>query len=150
MKKRQIKADSAIFEAGMIANTMELVDEGLLEAPHLFSFVLGQRGALPATPKNLCFLTELIPAGSHWMTVTHGGQDLRFGLLSIGLGGHIRAGFEDNPYFKPGELAKSNAQLIERLVGIARQIGREPASPAEVRRILKLAPRHQIRTPDYA
>lgn len=150
MKKRRIKPDAAIFEAGMIANTMELVDEGLLEAPYLFSFVLGQRGALPATPKNLCFLTETIPPGSHWMAVTHGGQDLRFGLLSIGLGGHIRAGFEDNPYFRPGELAKSNAQLIERLVGIARQLGREPASPAEVRRLLNLTPRHQIRTADVA
>jgi len=149
MKERQIKPDAAIFEAGMITNTLELVDEGLLESPYLFSFVLGQRGALPATPKNLCYLSELVPAGSQWMVVTHGGQDLRFGVLSLGMGGHARAGFEDNPYYRPGEPAQSNAQLIERLVGIARQLGREPATPAQVRQLLKLTPRHEIQALEH-
>ena len=48
------------------------------------------------------------------------------------MGGHIRAGFEDNPYYRPGELANSNAQLIERLVRVARELGREIATPDEV------------------
>ena len=57
------------------------------------------------------------------------------------VGGHARAGFEDNPYYRPGELATSNAQLIERLVRIARDIGREPVAPAEARTLLGLSPR---------
>ena len=53
-------------------------------------------------------------------------------------GGHARAGFEDNPYYRPGELAKSNAQLIERLVRLARELGREIATPADARVMLGL------------
>jgi 3-keto-5-aminohexanoate cleavage enzyme len=54
------------------------------------------------------------------------------------MGGHARAGFEDNPYYRPGEAATSNAQLIERLVRIARELGREPATPSEARVLLRL------------
>ena len=61
MHHRRIKPDIAIFEAGMIANSLELVEQGWIEPPLLFSFVLGQKGALPATPSNLLFLSETIP-----------------------------------------------------------------------------------------
>jgi 3-keto-5-aminohexanoate cleavage enzyme len=136
MHRRRIKPDVAVFEAGMIANSMRLADEGWIEPPFLFSFVLGQVGALPATPKNLLFLSETVPAGSLWSVAGHCGHDLRMSSLAMHVGGHARAGFEDNPYYRPGDLATSNAQLIERLVRIAREIGREPVSPAEARAIL--------------
>jgi 3-keto-5-aminohexanoate cleavage enzyme len=138
MHRRHIKPDIAIFEAGMVANSMRLADEGWIEPPFLFSFVLGQVGALPATPKNLLFLSEIVPAGSLWSVAGHCGHDLRMSSLAMLLGGHARAGFEDNATYRPGELATSNAQLIERLVRIAREIGREPASPAEARTLLGL------------
>jgi 3-keto-5-aminohexanoate cleavage enzyme len=54
------------------------------------------------------------------------------------MGGHVRAGFEDNAYYRPGELAKSNAQLIDRLVRLARETGRRVATPAEARTVLGL------------
>lgn len=136
MHRRRIKPDIAIFEAGMIANAVALAEQGWIAQPMLFGFVLGQRGALPATPKNLLFLSETIPAGSLWGAVGHGGSDLRMATLAMGMGGHVRAGFEDNPFYRPGELATSNAQLIERLVRIARELGREPATPIEARQIL--------------
>jgi 3-keto-5-aminohexanoate cleavage enzyme len=56
----------------------------------------------------------------------------------VALGGHVRVGYEDNPYMAPGELAKNNAVLVERMVGIAHRLGREVATPAEARRILGL------------
>jgi len=59
-------------------------------------------------------------------------------ILAMNMGGHARGGFEDNPYYRPGEVATSNAQLIERLVRIAREIGRSVASPGEVRTLLRL------------
>jgi len=138
MRRRRIKPDIAIFEAGMIANALSLAEQGWIERPMLFGFVLGQKGALPATPKNLLFLNETIPAGAHWGVVGHGGSDLRMAALALAVGGHVRAGFEDNPFYRPGELATSNAQLIERLVRIAREVGREPATPAEARQFLGL------------
>jgi 3-keto-5-aminohexanoate cleavage enzyme len=138
MHRRQIKPDVAIFEVGMIANGMALAQEGWIEPPFLFSFVLGQAGALPATPKNLLFLSETVPPGSLWCVAGHGGHDLRMSVLAMAMGGHARAGFEDNPYYRPGELARSNAQLVERLVRIARELGREVATPDEARAALRL------------
>lgn len=138
MHRRGIKPDIAIFEAGMIASSMALAQHGWIEPPFLFSFVLGQAGALPATARNLLFLRETIPPGSHWCVAGHGGHDLRMSVLAMAMGGHARAGFEDNPYYRPGELAASNAQLIERLVRIGRDLGREPASAEEVRALLGL------------
>ena len=57
------------------------------------------------------------------------------GLL---LGGHVRVGLEDNVYYREGVLAESSAQLVERAARIARELGREPATPAEARTILDL------------
>jgi 3-keto-5-aminohexanoate cleavage enzyme len=141
MRRRRIKPDVAIFDVGMVANSRRLAEEGWIEPPFLFSFVLGQVGAMPATPKNLLFLSETVPDSSFWAVAGHGGHDLRMSSLAMHMGGHARAGFEDNAYYRPGELATSNAQLIERLVRIAREIGREIASPAEARALLELPPR---------
>lgn len=138
MKRLSIKPDVAIFEAGMITNTLVLVERGLVDTPLLFTFVLGQKGALSASVKNLLFLAESVPQGSLWAVAGHNGNDLTCNAQAISIGGHARAGFEDNPYYRPGEPATSNAQLIERLVRIAREIGREPASPAEARTMLGL------------
>jgi 3-keto-5-aminohexanoate cleavage enzyme len=138
MYRRRIKPDLAIFEVGMIANSLDLVEKGWIEPPLLFSFVLGQKGAMPASPRNLLFLSETIPDGSLWSVAGHGGHDLWMSTLAMNAGGHARAGFEDNPYYRPGELATSNAQLIERLVRLAREIGREVATLAEAREVLGL------------
>jgi 3-keto-5-aminohexanoate cleavage enzyme len=150
MHRRRIKPDIAIFDVAMIANSVRLAEEGWIEPPLLFSLVLGQVGALPATPKNLLFLSETVPAGSLWCAAGHGGHDLRMSVLAMAMGGHVRAGYEDNPYYRPGELATSNAQLIERLVRVAREIGREIASPDEVRGLLGLVTRSEKRPPRLA
>jgi len=138
MHSRGIKPDVAIFEAGMITSTMALAEEGWIEPPYLFTFVLGQIGALAATSKNLFFLSESVPPGSLWSFAGHGGHDLRMSALAMNMGGHLRAGFEDNPFYRPGELAESNAHLVERLVWLAREVGREIANPREARAMLGL------------
>jgi 3-keto-5-aminohexanoate cleavage enzyme len=138
MHRRCIKPDVAIFEAGMIANAVALANEGWIEPPYLFAFVLGQGGAMQATPRNLLFLSESLPPGSLWGVAGHGGHDLQMSALAMLMGGHARAGFEDNPYYRPGELATSNAQLVERLVKLARELGRRVVAPAEARQLLGL------------
>ena len=141
MHRRKIKPDISIFEAGMISNSIELIEKGWIDPPFIYGFVLGQHGALPATAKNVLFLHESIPPNSVWSVVGHGGNDLTMSVLSMSMGGHARAGFEDNPYYRPGEFAKSNAQLVERLVRIARELGRDVASPADVRQMLGMPAR---------
>jgi len=122
----------------MIANVMERAEKGWIQPPYLFSFVLGLQGALPATAKNLLFLTESVPRDSFWTAVGYRGSDLRMAVMAMSMGGHARAGYDDNGYYLPGQLATSNAQLIERIVRIGRDIGREPATPAEARSWLKI------------
>lgn len=138
MHRRSIKPDIAIFEAGMVANSLALAEQGWIEPPFLFSFVLGQQGALPATARNLLFLCETIPAGSQWCVAGHGGHDLQMSVLAMAMGGHARAGFEDNPFYRPGKRATSNAQLIERLVRVAHELGRPVATPGEARVLLSI------------
>jgi 3-keto-5-aminohexanoate cleavage enzyme len=58
------------------------------------------------------------------------------GIMSVVMGGHVRVGFEDNLYYSKGQLAKSNAQLVERIVRVAKEIGREVATPAQAREML--------------
>ena len=142
MSRRGVKPDIAVFEAGMIANAMAFVEQGLIELPCLFSFVLGQEGALPATARNLFFLSETVPLGSLWSVAGHGGHGLTMSVLAMCMGGHVRAGFEDSPFYRPGELAQSNAQLVERLVRLGRELGREPLAPDEVRSLLALSDNH--------
>ena len=136
MHRRGIKPDVSVFEAGMIANALRLAEDRWLEAPILFSFVLGQEGAMPASARNLLFLSESIPRDALWAVSGHGGRDLEMSALAMLMGGHARAGFEDNPYYRPGELATSNAQLIERLAGLAHELGRPLASAGEARELL--------------
>ena len=138
MHQRNIKPDISIYDVGMIATALQLENMGLACPPLFFTFVLGQEGALPATPKNLFFLSDTVPLGSLWCVSGHCGHDLLMTSLAISLGAHARGGYEDNPIFQNGEVAKSNAQIIERIVRMAHEIGRESASPSEARAMLGL------------
>jgi len=138
MHKRKIKPDIAIFDSAMIHNSLQHAQNGLIEEPLIFTFVLGQEGAIPATAKNLMFLTDNVPPDSLKFVARHSNPDISLMVMNMTMGGHARAGYEDSPYYLPGQLAKSNAQLIERIVRIGREIGREPASTSEARSILGL------------
>jgi len=138
MKEKGVKAEIEVFEPGMIANAEYLVKKGLVEEPLHFDFVLGVPGAMPASAKNLIFMTESIPQGSTWTVAGIGRHETSLAMIAIAMGGHVRVGFEDNIYFYKGELAKSNAQLVARVVRIADELGREIATPDQARKILNI------------
>ena len=79
-----------------------------------------------------------IPEGSTWTVAGIGRHELPLATMGIILGGHVRVGFEDNVYYGKGQLAQSNAELVERVVRIAKELGREVATPDEARRILNI------------
>ena len=133
-----VKPEIEIFDTGMIYNALRIAEKGLLQPPLYFQFVLGVRGGAPATVKQLLHLVEQIPPDSPWSVCAVGRGQLPMNVAAIVMGGHARTGLEDNIYYRKGELAKSNAQLVARLVRIARECGREIAIPAEARRILGL------------
>jgi len=97
---------------------------------------MGVPGAIPGTIEDLVYLVSKIPPGSTWSVAGIGRYELPLAVHAILMGGHVRVGFEDNIYYKKGELAKSNAQLVERIVRIAKELGREIATPDEARKIL--------------
>ncbi|MDP4157030.1 MAG: 3-keto-5-aminohexanoate cleavage protein, partial [Bacillota bacterium] len=111
---------------------------GLIDPPFHFQFVLGVQGGMPATPKNLLFMAENIPAGSTWSAIGASKDQLAINTMSILLGGHVRVGMEDSVYYRKGELAKTNAQFVERIVDLSGTLGREIATPNEARKILGL------------
>jgi 3-keto-5-aminohexanoate cleavage enzyme len=133
-----IKPEIEIFDSGMIENTMELVKKGLIKSPFWWQFVFGVRGGAPATARALVHLVESLPPESLWSVCAIGRHQLPMNLMAIAMGGHVRTGLEDNLYYRQGELARDNAQLVARLARISRECGREPATPNEAREILKL------------
>ncbi len=113
-----------------------MVDAGVLEPPLHFSIVLGIMGGAAATPANLLRMVELLPEGSSWQLVTVGKYHLRTEVMGMTLGGNVRTGMEDTIYYAKGEPVRNNAQLVERMVRLAREIGREPATVEEARQML--------------
>lgn len=138
MKELGVKPELEIFERGMINNGLKLVKKGFIDMPLHFDFVLGVPGAIPGELRDLLYLVESIPAGSTWTVAGIGRYELPLAVAAITLGGHVRVGFEDNVYYSKGVLAKSNAQLVERIVRISKELGREVATPDEARKILSL------------
>ena len=133
-----IKPELEVFEAGMVYTCIRYLEKGLLKSPLHFQFVLGTQGGMPATAKSLLHLTEIIPQDSTWSVIGIGAGQLPMAMMGMVMGGHVRVGLEDNIYYSKGVLAKSNAELVERVVRIAKEFGREVATPSEARKILNL------------
>jgi 3-keto-5-aminohexanoate cleavage enzyme len=138
IRRFSITPELEIFDDGMLATADVLFAKGLLQAPAHFDFVLGVPGAAAATPENLTHFARSIPAGCTWTVAGIGRRQTSMATMAIAMGGHVRVGFEDNIYFRKGELADSNARFVERVVRIAREVGREPASVEEARRLLRI------------
>jgi 3-keto-5-aminohexanoate cleavage enzyme len=136
--KYNVRPELECFDVGMIGNCLRLINEGLIEEPLWWQFVLGVPGGAPAEPKTLLHMVDMLPAGSQWSVIGIGRGQLPMNMLAIMLGGHVRTGLEDNIYYKRGVLAESNAQFVERLARLTREMGREVATPADARRLLGL------------
>jgi 3-keto-5-aminohexanoate cleavage enzyme len=134
-----VKPELEIFDTGMIANAIRLWKKGLLQEPLHFDFVMGVPGGIPATFQNLLHLVDALPPNATWSVAGIGRHQLPLATLAIMMGGHVRVGFEDNIYYSKGVLADSNAQLVERIVRIAKELDRPIATPEEARKILGIA-----------
>mgnify|MGYP003586716651 FL=1 len=134
MVERNIKPEIEVFDTAMIANALQLQKEGLLKGPLLFNLVLGVKGSLPATARNLFFLVESLPPDAPWSVSVIGPNHVSLSTVALALGGHVRVGIEDNIYYSKGVLA-TNAALVERIAAIAKAVGREIATPDDVKRI---------------
>ena len=128
------------FDAGHVIGALRLRDEGLLVDPLRFQFVLGVRGAAPATLEQAMYMRSLVPPGTFWSICALGRRQLPLNVVSLIAGGHVRTGMEDNLFDARGRPAESNALLVERIVRLATELGRPVATPAQARELLHLPP----------
>lgn len=142
-----IKPEMEVFNPSSVEDVFNvLVPAGVIADPPSLTFVMGMnkvsQGAISFSQPNLDFMISLLPKDRfvNWSTMAIGSHQLQgvtYGLLK---GGSVRVGMEDNIYYAYGELAQSNAQLVERMVRIIRELEMDVATPEEAREILKLRP----------
>lgn len=138
MIERGVKPEIEVFDKGMIDIALKMHKKGYIQAPMHFDFVLGVQ--MTATARDLAFMVDSIPAGSTWTVAGIGRHEFPMAALAIVMGGHVRVGFEDNVFIEKGVPAKSNGELVAKVVRLAKELGREIATPAEAREILSLKP----------
>ena len=139
MQEKGMKPELECFDKGMLDIAMKAYRKGLLDDPLHFDFVLGVQMA--ATVRDLSFCVDSLPPGATWTGCAIGKDEFKIAAASIAMGGHVRVGFEDNLYIEKGVLAKSNGELVDKAVQIAKLLGREIATPDEAREILSIKKR---------
>ncbi len=138
MNEMHIMPEFECFEIGHIYNALRVVKEGLIKRHLHFDFVLGVPGACPADIRNLVRMVESIPPEATWTVAGIGKHEFEMAAHAIAMGGNVRVGLEDNIYLSKGVLAKSNADLVEKVVRMSKEIGREIATPQEARILLEI------------
>jgi 3-keto-5-aminohexanoate cleavage enzyme len=136
-----IKIEVETFHSGAIWNLLRLHKEGYLSDPVWTTIFIDWEGGswTPPHERSLLYMVDSLPPGIQWnLSVMSPTRQWNLLAMAIGMGGHVRVGYEDNPYLSPGELADSNARLVEKIVQIARLLGREIATLDEARQIIGL------------
>lgn len=137
MRAEGVVPEFEIFDSGMLTTLNRWVKRGIVPpSPLHVDLVLGVPGGMAASPAALLFLLDDLPAGATWSVAGIGAAQFTLGALAIQLGGHVRVGFEDNVFYRKGELAVSNAQLVSRIARVAAEHDRPLATPDQARRIL--------------
>ncbi|MGL5053747.1 MAG: 3-keto-5-aminohexanoate cleavage protein [Cetobacterium sp.] len=133
-----VKPEVEVFDKSMIDMAIRLSKKGFIKEPIHFSFVMGVNGGISGELRDFIFLKESLPSGSTYSVAGMGRNEFNLAVASIISGGHVRVGFEDNIYISKGVLARSNSELVQKVVRLAKELGREIANPAEARKILGL------------
>lgn len=143
MLERNIKPELEVYNPSMFLEVENLIQKQLLKLPYYINLVMGVNGmgGFPGTPENLLTMIQYLPKQSIFNVSGIGKYQLAMNTMAILSGGHVRTGMEDNVFYKKGQLAVSNAQLVERIVRLANELGRDIASPSEARNILGIGDR---------
>lgn len=141
MRDLGVKPEMEVYNLAMFRDVNAVIEKGLVDRPYYINLVLGMKyqGACEATPKVLSTLYDFLPDDAFFNCTAVGPAQLPITTLAMIMGGCVRVGLEDNIFYRKGELA-TNAQLVARTVRIARELGKEPATPDEAREILGLKP----------
>ena len=136
MKKHNVKPEMETYHTGGPWVMNDLIKQGLVEKPYWIQTVMGYQTSSLPTFENVIHLLREFPEDTLWLTSGIGPHQLPMTTFALLLGGHVRVGLEDNVYYRRGEKAKSNAQLVERAVRLAHELNRDVATPAQAREML--------------
>ena len=136
-----IKPELEVFDKSMIEMALRMHKKGFIKAPMHFDFVMGVNGGIGGDIRDFVFLRHSIPSDATYTVAGIGRYEFPLAVCAIVDGGHVRVGFEDNVYLSKGVLAKSNGELVGKVVRLAKEFGREIATPDEARQILGLKAR---------
>ena len=141
------KPEFEIYDAGMVNNVAFMIQAGYIKKPVYIQFVMGVLGGITPSSENLIFLVDYARRliGDFQFSVCVAGR-AQFPICtqSLLIGGNARVGLEDNLYLEKGQMAKSNAEQVAKIVRIAGELGIEPATPDETRQILGLKGLDQV------
>jgi 3-keto-5-aminohexanoate cleavage enzyme len=139
MLERGIRPELEAFDLGMINYAKYLIHKGLLNPPYYFNLILGNIACAQADMLHLGLMIKELPEGSIWSVGGVGNYQLQINAMALAAGGGVRVGLEDNIWYdRERTRLATNRDLAERIVSIAKAMGREPLSPKEARDLLKL------------
>jgi len=128
-----------IFDTGDLQLAQSFIERGILHGPLMWQIVLGVRYGAMADSHTMIYFVQRLPRDAQWTAFGIGRQAFPMLAQSFLLGGHVRIGMEDTVYIGKGELAPSNAKLVEKAVGIVESLGGRVATLAEAREMLGIA-----------
>jgi uncharacterized protein (DUF849 family) len=138
IKEAGVMPELEVFETGHLLLAKKFLEAGHVKGPGMFQICLGIAWGQPATPEAMMYMRNLLPAGSPWFAFGISLHQFPMVAQTVLLGGHVRVGLEDNLYLGKGQLAPSNAALVEKAGRIIEQLGDSVATPNEAREILGL------------
>ena len=139
-RKLRIKPEFEQWHQGSNWNLRFLIEKGLLDKPYFLSMFFGWPGGAwtPPTIEEVMYRFKSVPEGSMCTVSTMDHEQTQVATMAILLGGNVRVGYEDNPYYTPGVLAKNTSELVSRIKRIGKELGRESAYRSEARKIIGL------------
>jgi len=138
MKERGFNIEFEVYNSGQYWVLRDLIDNGHVKEPFMVQFVLGAGTAAYPTPTSLMALINELPSGAMFSVIGTGVFQMPMNVMGLVLGGHVRVGLEDNLYFRKGQKAGGNAEMVARIKRIAEDMNREVATPNQARQMLGL------------
>ena len=138
MNENHICPEMECFDTGHIRNAQPLREMGLLPDNACYSLVMGVLGGIDATPENLIHQIKQVPEGAFWQSIVISRKQWQLSAIAAAMGGNFRVGLEDNFYLPNGDMAKSNGELVEAGITLAKSVGREIATIEDARAMLNI------------
>ncbi len=138
MKESGVRAEMECFDTGHVNTVYPLIDQGVLEPPFQFSFIMGVVGGIDNSTESLAHMKLLAPRGAMWEVIGISHEQWRLIAAALSLGGNIRVGLEDHLYTEPGVMAKSNGDLVAKAARMVGDVGRKVVQGAQARKVLQL------------